>query len=60
LSGNLIGPLVEGSCRSSLGIRGTFFVGGAMIAVAAITTILLIREDFDRAWTGAPPQRHAD
>jgi DHA1 family multidrug resistance protein-like MFS transporter len=56
LSGNLIGPLVGGFLPEFVGIRGTFFVGGAMIAVAAITTILLIREDFDRASDGA--RRH--
>jgi DHA1 family multidrug resistance protein-like MFS transporter len=53
LSGNLIGPLVGGFLPGFVGIRGTFFVGGAMIAVAAITTIVLIREDFDRATDGA-------
>lgn len=53
LSGNLIGPLVGGFLPGLVGIRGTFFVGGAMIAVAAITTIVLIREDFDRATDGA-------
>jgi MFS family permease len=49
LSGNLIGPLVGGFLPEFVGIRGTFFVGGGMIAVAAITTILFVREDFDRA-----------
>jgi MFS family permease len=49
LSGNLIGPLVGGFLPPLVGIRGTFFVGGAMIAVAALATIFLIREDFDRA-----------
>ena len=49
LSGNLIGPLVGGFLPELVGVRGTFFVGGAMIAVAAMTTILFVREDFDRA-----------
>ena len=49
LAGNLIGPLVGGFLPALVGIRGTFFVGGAMIAVAAAATIVLIREDFDRA-----------
>lgn len=49
LAGNLIGPLVGGFLPGWVGIRGTFFVGGAMIAVAAVATILLVREDFDRA-----------
>lgn len=49
LSGNLIGPLVGGFLPEFVGIRGTFFVGGGMIAVAALTTLLFVREDFDRA-----------
>jgi DHA1 family multidrug resistance protein-like MFS transporter len=49
LSGNLIGPLVGGFLPQWVGIRGTFFVGGAMIALAAVTTIALIREDFNRS-----------
>jgi MFS family permease len=48
LTGNLVGPLVGGFLPTWFGIRGTFFVGGAMIAVAAIATTLLVREDFDR------------
>jgi DHA1 family multidrug resistance protein-like MFS transporter len=53
LSGNLIGPLVGGFLPQWVGIRGTFFVGGAMIAVAAITTVVLVREDFRRQLDGA-------
>jgi DHA1 family multidrug resistance protein-like MFS transporter len=49
LAGNLIGPLVGGFLPGWVGIRGTFFVGGAMIAVAAVATMLIVREDFDRA-----------
>jgi len=48
LAGNLVGPLIGGFLPDWVGIRGTFFVGGAMIAVAAVATILLVREDFDR------------
>jgi DHA1 family multidrug resistance protein-like MFS transporter len=47
LTGNLVGPLVGGFLPAWVGIRGTFFVGGAMIAVAALATIFLIHEDFD-------------
>ncbi|MEK6420279.1 MAG: MFS transporter [Burkholderia gladioli] len=49
LAGNLVGPLVGGFLPALVGIRGTFFVGGAIIAVAAAATILLVREDFDRS-----------
>jgi MFS family permease len=48
LTGNLVGPLLGGFLPGWVGIRGSFFVGGAMIAVAAAATILLVREDFDR------------
>jgi len=48
LAGSLIGPLVGGFLPGLVGIRGTFFAGGAMIAVAAIATIVLIKEDFDK------------
>ncbi|WP_459706904.1 MFS transporter [Paraburkholderia sp. 2C] len=58
LSGNLIGPLVGGFLPDLVGIRGTFFVGGAMIAVAAAATIFLVREDFDRH-TDTKPQKNA-
>lgn len=53
LSGNLIGPLVGGFLPQLVGIRGTFFVGGAMIAVAAITTIVLVRENFQPGVDGS-------
>jgi MFS family permease len=48
LAGNLVGPLVGGFLPTWVGIRGTFFVGGAIIAVAALLTIVVVREDFDR------------
>ena len=48
LTGNLIGPLVGGFLPTWVGIRGTFFVGGGLIALAAAATILFVREDFKR------------
>jgi Arabinose efflux permease len=55
LTGSLVGPLVGGFLPMWVGIRGTFFVGGALIAVAAIATVLFVREDFDRERdVGAP------
>ena len=52
LAGNLIGPLVGGLLPPLLGIRGTFFAGGAMIAITALLTIFGIREDFDASRDG--------
>jgi DHA1 family multidrug resistance protein-like MFS transporter len=48
LSGNLLGPLVGGFLPDWVGIRGSFFIGGALIASAALATIFLVREDFTR------------
>jgi MFS family permease len=49
LAGNLVGPLIGGLLPEWIGIRGTFFAGGAMIAVAALLTIFLVKEDFNPA-----------
>ncbi|WP_434667500.1 MFS transporter [Paraburkholderia sp. A3BS-1L] len=46
LAGNLVGPLVGGVLPDWIGIRGTFFAGGAVIAVAALLTIFVIKEEF--------------
>jgi MFS family permease len=54
LAGNLIGPLIGGLLPNLIGLRGTFFAAGGMIAVAAILTIVLVKEDFTR-----PPARQA-
>jgi DHA1 family multidrug resistance protein-like MFS transporter len=59
LAGNLLGPLVGGFLPAWLGMRGSLFAGGAVIAVAAVATILLVRERFeplqDRAGAAAAP-----
>jgi len=61
LSGSLVGPLVGGFLPDLVGIRGTFFVGGGVIAVAALITIFFVREDFNRALdTRAPPGNGGD
>ncbi|WP_322012234.1 MFS transporter [Paraburkholderia sp. J12] len=49
LAGNLAGPLIGGLLPGWIGIRGTFFAGGAVIAVAALATIFAVREDFHPA-----------
>jgi MFS family permease len=67
LAGNLIGPLIGGLLPGWIGIRGTFFAGGAMIALAALLTIFLVKEDFDpadasnrRARSAAAPARRTN
>ncbi|SDB92256.1 MFS transporter [Paraburkholderia lycopersici] len=49
LAGNLVGPLVGGVLPGWIGIRGTFFAGGAMIALAALLTIFVVKEAFHPA-----------
>jgi len=46
LAGNLVGPLLRGVLPNLIGIRGAFFAAGGMIAIAALLTITLVREDF--------------
>jgi len=55
LSGSLVGPLVGGFLPDLVGIRGTFFVGGGVIALAALITLLFVREDFNRSLDTRPP-----
>jgi MFS family permease len=45
LTGNLIGPLAGGVLPNLIGIRNTFFAGGAVIGIAMFATIFLVRED---------------
>jgi DHA1 family multidrug resistance protein-like MFS transporter len=44
LAGNLLGPLIGGILPRYIGIRSTFFAAGALIAIAMIATIVLIKE----------------
>ena len=45
LGGSLVGPLVGGLLPDWIGLRQTFFAGGAMIAIAFVATCTLIREE---------------
>ncbi|MGY2222366.1 MFS transporter [Pseudomonas gingeri] len=60
LAGNLVGPLVGGFLPIWVGIRGTFFVGGGLIALTALLVILLVREDFQRGVDGRKLQASGD
>jgi len=60
LSGSLIGPLVGGFLPDLVGIRGTFFVGGGVIGVAALVTIFFVREDFNHALDTRAPLGGSD
>ena len=45
MAGNLVGPLVGGVLPPLIGIRATFLAAGAVIFVAFLATLLLIKED---------------
>ncbi|GJD52638.1 Staphyloferrin B transporter [Methylobacterium crusticola] len=45
MAGNLVGPLIGGVLPPLIGIRATFLAAGAVIFVAFLATLLLIREE---------------
>jgi len=45
MAGSLAGPLIGGALPPLIGIRWTFFAAGAVIFVAFLATLFLIRED---------------
>ena len=56
MAGTLLGPLVGGALPGLIGLRSTFFLAGAVIFVAFLATIFLIREDRPaRSHTGPRP-----
>ncbi|WP_394777277.1 MFS transporter [Undibacterium sp.] len=57
LAGTMIGPLVGGILPKFIGIRHTFFFSGGMIAVAALATIFLVKENFVRKPVTAIPKQ---
>lgn len=67
MAGNLVGPLIGGFLPPLIGIRWTFFGAGAVIFIAFLATLFLIREDRRPAgtarqkppasWAGVPDKR---
>ena len=45
MAGNLVGPLIGGVLPALIGIRGTFLAAGAMIFLAFLATLFLIKEE---------------
>jgi MFS transporter, DHA1 family, multidrug resistance protein len=45
MAGNLVGPLIGGALPPLIGIRGTFWLAGAVIFLTFIATTAFIRED---------------
>jgi MFS family permease len=45
MAGNLVGPLIGGVLPPLIGIRGTFWLAGAVIFLTFIATAIFVRED---------------
>ncbi|NML43229.1 multidrug efflux MFS transporter [Ramlibacter sp. G-1-2-2] len=66
MAGNVVGPLVGGSLPPLIGIRATFQVAGAVIFLAFLATVLVIKRDTPAAkgqsgqggsWSAIPDKR---
>lgn len=58
IAGSLLGPVIGGYIEMKLGLQNVFFVTGALMLIAFITTVLFVREDFVRV--GQKPQKMKD
>jgi MFS family permease len=57
MAGNLAGPLLGGGLPQLIGIRATFLAAGAVIFIAFLGTVFLIREDKRPASTAKVKER---
>lgn len=48
ISGSLLGPMIGGFIEENFGLQNVFFITGAMLLIAFITTALFVKESFTR------------
>lgn len=48
IAGSLLGPTIGGLIEDSFGLQPVFFITGALLLVAFVTTLLFVKEDFAR------------
>jgi MFS transporter, DHA1 family, multidrug resistance protein len=48
VAGSLLGPTIGGFIEDRIGLQPVFFITGALVFVAFITTLLFVKESFDR------------
>jgi MFS family permease len=48
ISGSLLGPMIGGYIGENFGLQNVFFITGAMLLIAFITTALFVKESFTR------------
>lgn len=48
IAGSLLGPIIGGGIEESLGLQNVFFLTGALMLVAFLTTLFFVKESFTR------------
>lgn len=48
IAGSLLGPMIGGYIAENLSMRDVFFVTGALMLIAFVTTVLFVKENFTR------------
>jgi MFS family permease len=48
IAGSLLGPMIGGYIEENLGLQNVFFITGALMLIAFITTALYVKESFTR------------
>ena len=48
IAGSLLGPIIGGYIAENFGLQNVFFITGALMLIAFITTVLFVKESFTR------------
>ena len=48
IAGSLLGPMIGGYIEENFGLQNVFFITGALMLIAFITTVLFVKESFTR------------
>jgi MFS family permease len=48
IGGSLLGPMIGGFIEENLGMQNVFFITGTLMLIAFITTLLFVRESFNK------------
>lgn len=48
ISGSLLGPTIGGFIEDTVGVQPVFFITGGLMLIAFLTTLLFVKEDFNR------------
>lgn len=48
IAGSLLGPMIGGYIGENLGLQNIFFITGLLMVIAFLTTVMFVKEQFDR------------